>query len=83
MADFLAMGGYAAYVWPAYALAAAVMAALLAATLTGLRRREALLRTLESGRPARGGRRRRERAEREPAEQEPAEREPPGQAAAP
>jgi heme exporter protein D len=57
MAEFFAMGGHAVYVWSAYAVAAAVLIAMLAATLVGLRRREALLRALEDGRP----RRRRER----------------------
>ncbi len=47
------MGGYAAYVWPAYALAAIVLLALLVATLRGLRAREALLKTLEEARPRR------------------------------
>ena len=28
MSDFLAMGGYAAYVWPAYAIAAIVLGGL-------------------------------------------------------
>ncbi len=55
MAEFFAMGGYAAFVWAAYGVAAAVMVGLLAATLRGLRRREALLRTLEGGRVRRRG----------------------------
>ncbi len=53
MAEFFAMGGYALYVWPSYAVAGIVMIALLVATLRGLRRREALLRALEGGRPRR------------------------------
>jgi heme exporter protein D len=57
MAEFLSMGGYAAFVWPAYAITALVMVGLLVSTLRGLRRREALLRMLEDTRP----RRRRER----------------------
>lgn len=57
MAEFFAMGGYAVYVWSAYAVAAAVLIAMLAATLIGLRRREALLRALEDGRPRRRERR--------------------------
>jgi heme exporter protein D len=53
MADFFAMGGHAVYVWSAYAVAAAVLIAMLAATLVGLRRREALLRALEDAHPRR------------------------------
>jgi heme exporter protein D len=53
--EFLAMGGYAAYVWPAYLVAALVMVGQVAATLRALRRREAALAALErsqkSGRP--------------------------------
>jgi heme exporter protein D len=56
MNEFLAMGGYAAFVWTAYAVAAVVLVALLADTLHGLRSRERTLAALES---LRGGRRRR------------------------
>jgi heme exporter protein D len=45
--EFLAMGGYAAYVWPAYLVAAVVMAGQVVATLRALRRREAALAQLE------------------------------------
>jgi heme exporter protein D len=45
--EFLAMGGYAAYVWPAYLVAALVMAGQVVATLRALRRREAALAQLE------------------------------------
>jgi heme exporter protein D len=38
---FLAMGGYAGFVWPAYALAAAILAGLLLASLRRLRKAEA------------------------------------------
>ena len=51
--DFLAMGGYAAYVWTSYALAAAVLAWNI---VQPLRREQRLLRTL--------GARSRERKER-------------------
>ena len=44
--QFLAMGGYAAFVWPAFAVAAAVLAGLLVVSLRGLRRREAALALL-------------------------------------
>ncbi|AWK87778.1 heme exporter protein CcmD [Azospirillum thermophilum] len=60
MSDFLAMGGYAAYIWPAYGLTAAVLLGLLVATVKGLRSVEATARALEATRPAR----RRERAPR-------------------
>ena len=51
MADFFAMGGYAAYIWPAYAVTALVLVGLLIASLRGLRAREATLRALEGSRP--------------------------------
>ena len=35
--EFLAMGGYAAFVWPAFAVTAAVMIGLLVASSRGLR----------------------------------------------
>jgi heme exporter protein D len=53
MTDFLAMGGYAAFVWPSYALAALVLLGLLIASLKGLRDAEATVKALESARPAR------------------------------
>lgn len=55
---FFAMGGYAAYVWPAYGLAALVMLALVFATLRRLRRSERELKALQDaglGRRARSG----------------------------
>lgn len=42
------MGGYAAYVWPAYGAAAAVLIGLLAASLIRLRRAERRLRAAET-----------------------------------
>jgi heme exporter protein D len=45
--EFLAMGGYAVYVWPAYLIAALVMGGQVAVTLRALRRREAALSALE------------------------------------
>jgi heme exporter protein D len=50
---FLAMGGYAGFVWPAYALAAAVLAGLLLGSLRQLRKAEAALEALggQRGRP--------------------------------
>ena len=55
MAKFLEMGGYAVYVWPAFAVAALVMISLLVASLRTLRAREAELEAADDGR----GRRRR------------------------
>ncbi len=53
IATFFAMGGYAAYVWPAFAITAVVMIGLLIATLRALHRRERELAELESMRPGR------------------------------
>lgn len=53
MTEFFAMGGYAAYVWPAYGLAALVMLGLLVATLKAVRGAETTLKALEGSRPAR------------------------------
>ncbi len=44
--DFLAMGGYAQFVWPAYGLAAVVLVGLLAISLRQLRKAEAELSAL-------------------------------------
>jgi len=55
--QFLAMGGYAAFVWPAFAVAAAVLVGLLIVSLRTLRRREAALALLlrdAAGGPATG-----------------------------
>ncbi|MFQ6018166.1 MAG: heme exporter protein CcmD [Kiloniellaceae bacterium] len=49
---FLAMGGYGAFVWPAFGLTALVMVWLLAATLRGLRARERALKELQVAAPA-------------------------------
>lgn len=56
------MGGYAAYVWPAYGVAAVFLVGMLVASLRGLRRHEALLKTLETSRPRRRDRNRRDGA---------------------
>ncbi len=55
--SFFAMGGYAAYVWPAFGIAAAILIVLLVMSAHTLRKREKLLRKLDAGR---GGRRRAE-----------------------
>jgi len=59
--EFLRMGGYAAYVWPAYGLTTLVMLGLLIGTVRGLRARRRELEALEG---AAGGRSRRARRER-------------------
>ena len=48
LVKFLAMGGYAAYVWPALGLTAAVLAVLLIASIKSARRREAELAALRT-----------------------------------
>jgi heme exporter protein D len=45
--SFLAMGGYAAYVWPAFGITAFVLAALALASLRSLRAREQVLEGLQ------------------------------------
>ncbi|MBX3445422.1 MAG: heme exporter protein CcmD [Parvibaculaceae bacterium] len=56
MAEFFHMGGYAAYVWTCYGLAAAVVAALVWQSLSDWRRQSSLADKLEK---AAGGRVRR------------------------
>ena len=57
MTDFLAMGGYAAYVWSAYGFAALVLIALLVQSWCSARRREAELEQVRRlARPARPSR---------------------------
>jgi heme exporter protein D len=50
---YLAMGGYAAYVWPALAVAAVVMIGQVVMTLRTLRRREAAQAEFEAVRQRR------------------------------
>ena len=45
-ASFVEMGGYAVYVWPAFAVSALVLGGLLLASLRGLRARESTLAAL-------------------------------------
>ncbi|MFD2234755.1 heme exporter protein CcmD [Phaeospirillum tilakii] len=52
---WFAMGGYASFVWPAYALTLAVLAAVLVISLRQLRQREAELEQLQGDRRARRG----------------------------
>ena len=46
LAMFVEMGGYAVYVWPAFAVSALVLGGLLLASLRGLRARENTLAAL-------------------------------------
>ena len=46
--SFFEMGGYAAFVWPAFGAAAAIMIALLLFSIRAMRAREAALRALEA-----------------------------------
>ena len=50
MSEFLAMGGHAAYIWPCYALAVAVMAYLVVQSLRSMRQNEQMIETLRAGR---------------------------------
>jgi heme exporter protein D len=54
MLDYLAMGGYAAFVWPAYVLAAVVLGGLFWQSRQGYRRRQRELERLRQGRTRRG-----------------------------
>jgi heme exporter protein D len=47
--DYLAMGGYAAFVWPAFAVTAVIMAGLAIQSLSAYRRRQRELTRLERG----------------------------------
>ncbi len=51
--EFLAMGGYAAFVWPAFGVTLVVMVGLLLTSLRGLRRERQTLELLEDARPNR------------------------------
>lgn len=53
MSAFFAMGGYAAFIWPAYAVSVLVMAGLAAQSVVDLRRQRRLVSELEAGEPAR------------------------------
>ena len=46
--SFFEMGGYAAYVWPAFGAAAVIMVVLLVLSIRTMRAREAALRALEA-----------------------------------
>lgn len=51
MADFLRMGGYAAFVWPAYGVSAAGLIAALVLTLSAYKRAKTKLMLLEKDKP--------------------------------
>jgi heme exporter protein D len=48
MSEFFAMGGYAAYVWPAYVFAAAAIGGMAIQTIREWRRARERLRALEA-----------------------------------
>ena len=50
---YFAMGGFGAYVWPAFLIAAMVMVGQVVASLRSLRRREAALAEFEAGKKRR------------------------------
>ncbi len=54
MAEFWNMGGYAAFVWPVYALAGVVMVALVVNAIRRARRSEAELQAARSALRERG-----------------------------
>lgn len=53
LVDYLAMGGYWQFVWPAYGIAAVVLVALLMGTLRAVRTNEAAVAALDRERPRR------------------------------
>lgn len=50
MSEFFAMGGYAVFVWSAYAVATIVLSGLLGLSLKSMREREALVEILRNQR---------------------------------
>ena len=52
---FLDMGGYAAFVWPSFAITAVVLVGMLVASLRRLRSNEAALAALQAEPGAKGG----------------------------
>jgi heme exporter protein D len=51
MAEFFSMGGYAAFVWPAYAITLIVLLWMVVDSVLGLRRRQAALDAQEEREP--------------------------------
>ena len=56
MREFLAMGGYGGFVWPAFGVTAVVMIWLLTASLRRLRANQRLLDRLQAANPGRRNR---------------------------
>jgi len=52
MSEFFDMGGYGAFIWPAYGAAAVLMVGLLALSWRSMRQREALAESLRESRRA-------------------------------
>jgi heme exporter protein D len=53
LSDFLSMGGYAVFVWPAYGVTIVVMAGLVVQSLRRYRRNQRELEELQRDRPRR------------------------------
>ena len=53
--DFLSMGGYAVFVWPAFGVTVVVMVGLLVTSIRALRQERHTLALMESARPRRHG----------------------------
>jgi heme exporter protein D len=53
MSEFLAMGGHAAFIWPAYGVVAAVLIGLYLVSVRALRAREAEVEKAEAASPRR------------------------------
>lgn len=49
MAEFLSMGGYAAFIWPAYAIAVGAIGGIVVLTFVQLRRVRRALDDIENG----------------------------------
>jgi heme exporter protein D len=64
IADFLGMGGYALFVWPAFGIVLVVLAGFVIISLRTLRSREATLRALQAAAPDSPRARRRARAQK-------------------
>ena len=56
MSEFFAMGGYAAYIWPAYGVAAVILIGLWLVSVKELRARETDIELAETARPRRDSR---------------------------
>lgn len=56
MSQFFEMGGYAAFVWPAYAITAAVLVGLLIVTIRRLAQNRRRVAELEAENPRASGR---------------------------